>query len=56
MNINYINESVISVAVMRRAHTHTHARPTGRGQRGEDVCCVSTELCFSVVEKLANDQ
>lgn len=25
MNINYINESVISVAVMRRKHTHTHS-------------------------------
>lgn len=57
MNINYINESVISVAVMRRNHTHTlrvyththkhtrtHAEPTGRVQRGEDVCCVSTKL------------
>lgn len=34
MNINYINESVISVAVMKREHTHihtlTHSGPTGR--------------------------
>ncbi len=38
-------------------HTPTHAGPTGRGQRGEDVCCVSTKLVFSesIAEKLAND-
>lgn len=29
---------------MRRKHIHTHAGPTGRGQCGEDVCCVSTKL------------
>lgn len=57
MNINYINESVISVAVMRRKRTHTRAGPTGRGQRVEDVCCVSTKPGFSesIAEKLAND-
>ncbi len=33
MNINYINESVISVAVMRRKRTHTQART--QGQQGE---------------------
>ena len=45
MNINYINESVISVAVMRRrhtlsnTHTHAHARTHThtdmQGQQGE---------------------
>lgn len=58
MNINYINESVISVAVMRRKHTHTHTHsgPTGRGQCGEDVCCVSTKLGFSEYIVLRNWQ
>lgn len=43
MNINYINESVISAAVMRRNHTriHTCGEPAGRGQHREDICCVS---------------
>lgn len=65
MNINYINESVISVAVMRsmrtltriHTHTHTHEGPAGRGQCGKDVGCVSTKpslLKFTAV-KLAND-
>ena len=58
MNINYINESVISVAVMRGKHTHTHTHiyvdahtpththtgPIGTGQCVEDVCCVSTTV------------
>lgn len=61
MNINYINESVISVAVMRRkltlTHTLTCAGPTGRGQFVEDVCCGSTKRGFSesIAERLAND-
>lgn len=33
MNINYINESVISVAVMRRKRTHTYTHM--QGQQGE---------------------
>lgn len=59
MNINYINESVISVAVMRRKHTHrcTHARPTERGQCGKDVCRASTKPGHSdsTAVKLVND-
>lgn len=37
MNINYINESVISVAVMRRKHTlsNTHTHTDMQGQQGE---------------------
>lgn len=37
MNINYINESVISVAVMRRKRTltHTHTHSHAQGQQGE---------------------
>lgn len=45
VNINYINESVISAAVMRRNCTHVctraHIKTTGRGQCGEEVCCVA---------------
>lgn len=36
MNINYINESIISTAVMRRNPcTYTHGEPTGRRLRWE---------------------
>lgn len=34
MNINYINESVISVAVMRRKHTHTDVHMQGQQREG----------------------
>lgn len=43
MNINYINESVISVAVMRRKHTHMHEANRERTVCAEDVCCGSTK-------------
>lgn len=47
MNINYINESVISVAVMRRKRTHMHEANRERTVyvcvRAEDVCCGSTK-------------
>lgn len=70
MNINYINESIISVAVMRRIHTRTHLcthtrthkhmhMPSQRGEdtEEEDVCYVSTNLSLakSITVKLAND-
>lgn len=62
MNINYINESIISVAVMRRIHTRTHKYMHMPSQRGEDteeedVCYVSTNLSLakSITVKLAND-
>lgn len=60
MNINYINESVISVAVMRKhthTHSHTHSGPSGRGQCVKDVCCLSTKRFFSesIAENLADD-
>lgn len=62
MNINYINESIISVAVMRRIHTRTHKHMHMPSQRGEDteeedVCYVSTNLSLakSITVKLAND-
>lgn len=43
MNINYINESVISVAVMRRKHTHMREANRERAVCAEDVCCGSTK-------------
>lgn len=69
MNINYINESIISVAVMRRIHTRTHlcththtqthayASQRGEDTEEEDVCYVSTNLSLakSITVKLAND-
>lgn len=66
MNINYINESIISVAVMRRIHTRTHLcthkhmhmlSQRGEDTEEEDVCYVSTKLSFakSITVKLAND-
>lgn len=39
MNINYINESVISVAVMRRKHTRMH------GANRESTVCVCVCVC-----------
>lgn len=45
MNINYINESVISAAVMRRNHTHmyssTHVEATGERKWGVEGECLS---------------
>lgn len=43
MNINYINESVISVAVMRRKHTYMREANRERAVCAEDVCCGSTK-------------
>lgn len=43
MNINYINESVISVAVMRRKHTRVREAIGERTVCAEDVCCGSTK-------------
>lgn len=43
MNINYINESVISVAVMRGKRTCMHRANRERTVCVEDVCCGSTK-------------
>lgn len=40
MNINYINEGVISTAVMRRNGRHTHVCVCAKTEREEDGCCV----------------
>lgn len=63
MNINYINESVISVAVMRRkAHSHTRTlmRSHAQGQQGEGSMCrmfvvPQQSEAESIAGRLAND-
>lgn len=60
MNINYINESVISVAVMRRKHTLTHMHSHAQGQQGEGSMCrmfvvPQQSEAESIAGRLAND-
>lgn len=43
MNINYINESVISAAVTRRKRTQMRKANRERTVCVEDVCCGSTK-------------
>lgn len=67
MNINYINESVISVAVMSRKHTHLHTqthiyREQMQGQQGQGseekmfVVFQQSEASEYITENLANSQ
>lgn len=54
MNINYINESVVSVAVMRRKHTHMQGQQ-GEGSVGKMFVVFLQSFSESITEKLAND-